>query len=71
MWEKAIAVKPAHVSITSFNEWHEGSQIEAAKPYQSTTYKYMDYSPLPEDYYLTKTRDWAEIFNARKILKTF
>ena len=28
LWEKAIAARPRWVLITSFNEWHEGSEIE-------------------------------------------
>ncbi|HDZ45065.1 MAG TPA: hypothetical protein ENH80_14125, partial [Phycisphaerae bacterium] len=28
LWEKAIAANPRWVLITSFNEWHEGSEIE-------------------------------------------
>ena len=27
-WKRAIAIHPEIISITSFNEWHEGSQIE-------------------------------------------
>ncbi|MBI1899288.1 MAG: hypothetical protein HYS04_22545 [Acidobacteria bacterium] len=30
LWEQAIAAKPDWVLITSFNEWHEGSEIEAS-----------------------------------------
>ncbi|KAI7837064.1 hypothetical protein COHA_009063 [Chlorella ohadii] len=30
-WEAALAVQPAAVSITSYNEWGEGTQIEPAK----------------------------------------
>jgi hypothetical protein len=28
------AVNPSFVAITSFNEWHEGTQIEPAAPKQ-------------------------------------
>ncbi len=28
LWEEAIAAKPDWVLVTSFNEWHEGSEIE-------------------------------------------
>ena len=27
-WSRALAIRPTVVSVTSFNEWHEGSQIE-------------------------------------------
>ena len=30
MWNKALSIKAPLVSITSFNEWHEGTQIETA-----------------------------------------
>ncbi|CBY15972.1 unnamed protein product [Oikopleura dioica] len=29
-WDEAIKLKPKIISITSFNEWHEGTQIEPA-----------------------------------------
>ena len=28
LWEEAIAASPSWILITSWNEWHEGSEIE-------------------------------------------
>ena len=47
------------ISITSYNEWHEGTQIEPAVPKQIPGFKYLDYSPLPPDYYLKRTAWWV------------
>lgn len=43
------------VSITSFNEWGEGTQIEAAVPRRGER-TYLDYSPRDSDFYLQLTR---------------
>ena len=54
------------VSLTSFNEWHEGTQIEPAVPKRtsvnsgSLSYTYVDYSPYPPNYYLQLTHDTSE-----------
>lgn len=68
-WEIALQAMPAIVSVTSYNEWHEGSQIEAAIPKQiqhtifsDTSYKYEDYSPLDPDHYMKKTHEWSQQF---------
>ncbi|MDR3217701.1 MAG: alpha-mannosidase [Dysgonamonadaceae bacterium] len=46
--------------ITSFNEWHEGTQIEPAVTFESDFFNYLDYSPLSPDYYLRRTGYWIE-----------
>lgn len=48
------------VSLTSFNEWHEGTQIEPAVPKRTSggsQYSYVDYNPYPPSYYLKLTHD--------------
>lgn len=48
------------ISITSFNEWHEGTQIEPAETKSISGYRYLDYTPLEPDAYLQQTRRWSE-----------
>jgi glycoprotein endo-alpha-1,2-mannosidase len=54
-FNEAIRIKSSIVSITSFNEWHEGTQIEPAMPVQS----YHDYQPQDPFYYLHLTAFWV------------
>jgi len=56
----AIDVRPAIISITSFNEWHEGTQIEPAVPKQIPDFKYLDYTPHEPEYYLDRTGYWVD-----------
>ena len=51
MWREAINIHSEIVSVTSFNEWHEGSQIESAVKKEG----YEDYGNDP-DFYLKLTR---------------
>ncbi len=62
MFEAAVAAGPPVVGVTSFNEWHEGTQIEPAMPRTVGDYIYEDYAPLEPDYYLTLTCLWAGEF---------
>lgn len=55
----AIAVKPEIVGITSFNEWHEGTQIEPAVPKTVGDYAYEDYQPLQPGWYIARTAYWV------------
>ncbi len=58
----AIDADPPVVGITSFNEWHEGSQIEPAVPKEIADFKYRDYTPHYPEYYLDRTSYWISRF---------
>ncbi|XP_039271173.2 glycoprotein endo-alpha-1,2-mannosidase-like protein isoform X1 [Styela clava] len=68
-WHKATTLSTVNiVSITSFNEWHEGTQIEPASP-QSRHGKsvYLTYEPHDPDYYLKLTKKWSmKMLNATR-----
>ncbi len=67
MFKQAIDCKTPFVGITSFNEWHEGTQIEPAVPFQAKEFHYLDYAPLAPDYYLKRTAYWiTELEKQRK-----
>jgi glycoprotein endo-alpha-1,2-mannosidase len=70
MWEAAIDALPDAVSVTSFNEWGEGTQIEPAVPHVCMSqwrgnkthlpverFLYRDYSGNPYQY-LEQTKGW-------------
>jgi hypothetical protein len=65
-WEAAlgVGVEPALVTITTFNEWHEGTQIEPAAvgATNGRGFTYEDYESLPPDAYLTQTGQWVVRF---------
>ncbi len=63
MFKNAIDVEPPLIGITSFNEWHEGTQIEPAVPKTIDGYIYEDYEALEPDYYLHRTRYWVDRFD--------
>lgn len=61
-WRSALNTQPLTISITSFNEWHEGTQIEPAKSKKTPKYSYFDYEPEGPFYYLNLTRWWVHQF---------
>jgi len=70
MWGAAIAAHPDAITITSFNEWHEGTQIEpaASKP-RHGAYRYGTYNgawglhgAAASNAYLARTAYWASVF---------
>ena len=60
MFNDAIQSGASYIGITSFNEWHEGTQIEPAVPFECPEFKYLDYAPLAPDYYLKRTAYWID-----------
>jgi glycoprotein endo-alpha-1,2-mannosidase len=67
-WSAALgtAIQPVMVTVTSFNEWHEGSMIEppAVGVELSPGQLYADFGDLPPDSYLDQTRQWVDTFLA-------
>ena len=55
------------ITITSFNEWGEGTQIEEARPHvvPSSGSAYADYGPDGPDFYMNRTRTWIDAVRKR------
>ena len=60
MFQAAVGAGAKLVSLTSFNEWHEGTQIEATIPKTISVLTYLDFSPHKPDFYLQLTRDFVQ-----------
>jgi hypothetical protein len=70
MWRAALAAHADAVTITSFNEWHEGTQIEPASPSHA---QYVGYEgawalrgAAAATAYLTRTAHWAARYRATR-----
>jgi hypothetical protein len=70
MWRAAIQAHADRITITSYNEWHEGTQIEPAAPaLRRGGYRYLSYDGAwglhgvaAETAYLDRTRYWSDVF---------
>jgi len=65
MFKNAVNTAPDIISITSFNEWHEGTQIEPAVPRKISSFTYLDYGEdVDPMFYIRKTKELiSEYFN--------
>ncbi|XP_008837819.1 glycoprotein endo-alpha-1,2-mannosidase isoform X2 [Nannospalax galili] len=63
----ALQTHPSIISITSFNEWHEGTQIEKAVPRRTHNTVYLDYRPHKPSLYLELTRKWSDRFSKERM----
>jgi hypothetical protein len=75
MWRAALAAHADRVTITSYNEWHEGTQIEPAAPGRHGAYRYHSYDgawglhgQAAERSYLMRTRYWVGVLRSRPLL---
>jgi hypothetical protein len=70
MWRAAIRASPDRITITSYNEWHEGTQIESARRKPKTVYgSYESYEGAfgrtgraAESAYLVRTAYWTKTY---------
>ena len=70
MWQAAIATGPEWIGVVSFNEWHEGTQIEPARDYAAGTRTYLGYEGAwgvtgadAPDAYLARTAYWVATYS--------
>jgi hypothetical protein len=69
LWKAAIRARPDGITITSFNEWGEGTQIEPAqaKPgYLSYNGSWGLTGAAAQMAYLTRTAYWTARFHSLK-----
>jgi len=68
MWKAAIGAGADGLAITSYNEWHEGTQIEAARSFPGGYASYDGAWGLrgrrAEAAYLQRTRYWTGVYRA-------
>ena len=63
MFNAALEANPNYIGITSFNEWHEGTQIEPSISKKYKDYKYEDFSETNDTwFYIKKTKELVNTF---------
>jgi hypothetical protein len=73
MWRAAVNAEADLVTITSYNEWHEGTQIEPArreKNYRCYDGAYGRTGALAENAYLARTATWVARYAERQAQKS-
>jgi hypothetical protein len=69
MWQGAIRARADVVTITSYNEWHEGTQIEPARPaagYEAYEGAWGRSGAAAQTAYLDRTAFWAARYAAAR-----
>jgi len=68
-WERTLVAEPEFVAILTFNEWHEGTQIEPAvrnkkfgNRYLSYEHAYKKRGKVAQESYLRRTARWIDLF---------
>jgi hypothetical protein len=69
-WSTLLNSHPEWIAIVSFNEWHETTQIEPAKPMSYNGFQYLDYEGAyglhggaATTAYINRTAYWADRFH--------
>lgn len=67
LWREVAKIDPTWVSINSFNEWHEGTQIEPAVGFETPFARYLNYEgsygregAAAENAYIDQTANWLD-----------
>jgi glycoprotein endo-alpha-1,2-mannosidase len=63
-FQAAIDAGATRIGVTSFNEWHEGTQIEPAVAMKAKDFRYRDYAPREPTWYLDRTAHWVGEFES-------
>lgn len=63
MTRAAIQTDPAFITISSFNHWQEGTQLESCMPMSIPGFTYRDYRDPNPYFYMKQTLNWIKAFS--------